>query len=1757
MSTQISKAGEPLTSSEQDLRLLVEAIPTLVWRAAPEGNIDYVNKRVLEYLGSPLSEVIGWGWMDKVHPDDVAFKVGTWLQNLESGNPRDVVCRFRGGDGRYRWFEVRGEPLRASDGTVLSWCGVLIDADDRIRAEEALRESKSKRAEEQPRSAAQLQATLNVIPAYAWYAAASGGITFVNKRTADYLGVPEDHPLRFGIDIGAQWDAHIPFLHPDDQEGSRKAWSTCLRTGEASEFSFRVRNFQGGYRWFLSCAEPLRASDGTLLQWVGVNLDIEELKCAEQAFRESEYRLRQIIETVPGLVWSTGPDGEFTQVNQRFLEYNGLRFDDFLHGGWTKFVHPDDVPGTANAFSRALQIGTSYQAVHRLRRADGEYRWHHERGEPLRDGQGRIIQWYGLSVDIDERKKAEDRLRRSEAYLAEAQRLSHTGSFGWTPSTGELRWSDETFRILEYDSSVKPTIERVLQRVHPDDLARVRRVVDDTSRGDKVDVTHRLSMPDASIKFVHVVGHALKDAAGNPEIVGAVMDVTENTCLYRDLAEREAKIRRLVDANIVGIFIWDFEGRILEANDAFLRTIGYDRDDVAAGALRWTDLTPPDWRERDEQWVREHKASGLRSAIEKEYFRRDGSRVPVLVGAATFEEGGSQGVGFVIDLTERKRAEERLRVQHTVAQILAGAVTIEEATPRILRAMGECLRWDVGALWRVDLKAKALRCVELWHEASIEVSEFEGVSRASTFVPGLGLPGRVWSSLQPEYVPDVVCDENFPRGPIARREALHSALAFPILLGGEALGVIEFFSREIRQPDQELLNVLATIGSQIGQFIERTRAEEALRRSEAYLAEAQELSLTGSAAFNETTILYWSEETYRILGFDPREGLPDREAVADRTHPDDRERVREQARRAVQEKRDYTLEYRLLLPAGTIKHVELNAHPKFSTSGELLEIVGTLIDVTERKCAEEERKKAEERLRRSEAYLAEAQRLSHSGVAAYSKTTILWGSEETYQIWGFDPGRGVPSRDAINQRIHPDDRDRVLAEVRRAVGEGRDYSIAYRIVLPDGTAKHLESIGRPTFSASGELVEIVVTHLDVTERKRAEEALRESEQRFRDYAQAASDWYWETDPDHKFTRITDYERLLALGFTPVSRIGLTRWDYATDVESDPEKWEFHRSLLEARQPFRDFVYAAARSDGSLVFYKTSGKPIYDAKGAFLGYRGTGADVSATMRAEAALQESEYKLRQIIEAVPGLMWSTGPDGEPTYANQRFLDYTGTRLEDFKIRNKERFLHPEDLPDFVSAIDHAIQTGTPYEAVHRLRRSDGEYRWHHTRVEPLRDRQGQIIQRYGLTVDIDEAKKAEDQLRRSEAHLAEAQRLSRTGSSVYSETAILYWSEEAFRIWGFDPLQGLPSREAMLQRIHPDDRDRHHQETKDALREGRDCSIEFRIVLADGTVKDVEKIYHPVFSASGELEEIVASGIDVTERKRADQALRESQAKFRDFAESASDWFWEIGSDYKFTLLTENAFGSNAADRIGTACWDRALDLETEPEKWRILWATLEARKPFRDFVYCSTGGDGSEMYVKASGKPVFDANGEIRGYRGTGADVTATMRAQEEHERLRQLESDLAHMNRVSTMGELAASLAHEITQPIAAARNNARAALNFLEQQPPDMGEVREALGSVVGDADRAGVIVDRIRDHVRKAPPGRDRFNLNEAIHEVIVLARSAIAENGVSVHTLLTEGLVPIEGDRVQLQQVVLNLILNAAEAMSAVDGGGRVTC
>jgi len=271
-----------------------------------------------------------------------------------------------------------------------------------------------------PKIEAQLQATLNVIPAYTWYALPSGALTFVNERTADYLGLPKDHPLRFGMDTGGEWDSHLAFLHPDDHGETRRLWSTCLGTGSAGEVTLRVRNAEGGYRWFLCRVEPLRASDGTLLYWVGINLDIEERKSAEEEIRAQEIELRQILDLVPQLIAVYGPNRERLYANQVFLDYVGVSLEAWRQSlGHGRYLHPDDAEPIGVFFDQAVARGSAGELELRLRKRDGTYRWFLARFNPLRDEQGHITRWYIAATDIEDRKQAEERLRGENVALRE------------------------------------------------------------------------------------------------------------------------------------------------------------------------------------------------------------------------------------------------------------------------------------------------------------------------------------------------------------------------------------------------------------------------------------------------------------------------------------------------------------------------------------------------------------------------------------------------------------------------------------------------------------------------------------------------------------------------------------------------------------------------------------------------------------------------------------------------------------------------------------------------------------------------------------------------------------------------------------------------------------------------------------------------------------------------------------------------------------------------------------------------------------------------------------------------------------------------------------------------------------------------------------------------------------------------------------------------------------------------------------------
>ena len=401
------------------LQKLVDSLPALIFANRPDGYLDFCNQRMLDYVGLPFEDLEGWKWGVVVHPDDVTPLTERWQASLASGEPFECEARVRRADGEYRWMLHREVAVRDGLGQVVRWYGSSIDIEDRKRAEFEVRKHEAVHVTLE----AQLQATLNLIPAQTWYAAPSGALTFLNQRCADYLGLPSDHPLRFGVDTGVAWDAHIPLLHPDDQEGSRRDWSTSLRTGCAGEGTFRVRSAAGAYRWFVSRAEPLRANDGTLLFWIGVNVDIEEQKRAEFYLAEGQ----RLAHTGS---WAFNAAG-FNYWSPELFAIHGLPPNGKAPttAEYLSLVHPDDREFMRQAIGKMRADDGGFDFTKRIVRPDGDTRSLRYVGIPVTHG-GAFQEFVGTAVDVTEHEQFErerERLRRLEADLAHRNRVSMMG----------------------------------------------------------------------------------------------------------------------------------------------------------------------------------------------------------------------------------------------------------------------------------------------------------------------------------------------------------------------------------------------------------------------------------------------------------------------------------------------------------------------------------------------------------------------------------------------------------------------------------------------------------------------------------------------------------------------------------------------------------------------------------------------------------------------------------------------------------------------------------------------------------------------------------------------------------------------------------------------------------------------------------------------------------------------------------------------------------------------------------------------------------------------------------------------------------------------------------------------------------------------------------------------------------------------------------------------------------------------------------
>ncbi|MGY4184870.1 PAS domain-containing sensor histidine kinase [Bradyrhizobium sp. USDA 4459] len=540
--------------------------------------------------------------------------------------------------------------------------------------------------------------------------------------------------------------------------------------------------------------------------------------------------------------------------------------------------------------------------------------------------------------------------------------------------------------------------------------------------------------------------------------------------------------------------------------------------------------------------------------------------------------------------------------------------------------------------------------------------------------------------------------------------------------------------------------------------------------------------------------------------------------------------------------------------------------------------------------------------------------------------------------------------------------------------------------------------------------------------------------------------------------------------------------------------------------------------------------------------------------DRGLLEAVKQWQQVFEHNPVMYFMVDPAGTVVNVNTLGAAQLGYTASELIGRSVLDVFFAEDR-DFVRArvalcLETVDQSHT-WEI--RKVRKDGSMLWVRENAKTmLRADGGPIV--LVACENITARKEAENALRQSEAYLAQAQELSHTGSFGWrAATGEITWSKETYRIFQCDE-SSKPKIPVMLQRIHPEDRLAVQRITGRAAREGKDYDHEYRLLMPDGSIKYVGAVARATRDSAGHVE-FVGSVSDITATKEAERRLRESEQRFRDYAETASDWFWETGPDHRVTVISEHTDSvAMPAGLIGLTRWDIAPDADLEPEKWRQHRAALDAHLPFRDLVYRSRDRNGQPIYVRTSGKPFFDADGAFLGYRGVCTDITAAIRADQAEEALRKAEAELAHVTRVTTLGELTASIAHEINQPLAAVIANADACLTWLQRSPPDFKAARRSVEWIIEDGTRASDVIRHVRALAKRTDIEMVPLDANTVVREAVALVQREMASHAVSVRMELSSVLPKIFGDRIQLQQVLINLIVNGIEAMEGVDDRPR---
>ncbi len=628
---------------------LIDGLFVFVGLLSPNGTLLEANRAALDMAGLTRQDVVG-----KRFEDTTWWSYSPAVQK-ELREAIDRACRgatvryealIRVGEIRFIFIDFALAPLLDDQGAVRYLIASGVDVTPRKLAEETVQRNQER-----------LRHVLQSVSEAVWF------------NTEGYGSDTEDFWLKLTGQTTEeiQHDGWLDVVHPDDKERITEAWAKATADVTLFDAEYRVRAVDGTYHWVASKGSPLRDADGVVREWIGTFDDVTERRRAEEALRESERFLTSIVNTTPGLIYIYDLQANRNvYANDQLGSLFGYSSDEAQRDGFLQdVIHPDDAVVVQRQVERMQQApdGEVLEATYRLRHKSGEWRWIYGRETVFaRDADGKVVQVLGIAEDITARKEAEEALQRANVLFEQAEAASGGFVYEWDPRTNVVHRSPGVKAILGYaPDEIADTAIAWRSLIHPDDMARLNQIRPTVlANRDQVNAEYRVRHKDGHYIWVWERGIIYRNADGHPlRVIGSTVDITERKQAEEAVRQSERRFRALRDANIIGIIYTNFDGRIIEANDAFLRMLGYTREDLHAGRIDWRKLTPPEWYDLDVEALTALQNTGRAAPWEKEYYRKNGSRVPVLVGASLMNDQTKDVMAFILDISERKKLEQR------------------------------------------------------------------------------------------------------------------------------------------------------------------------------------------------------------------------------------------------------------------------------------------------------------------------------------------------------------------------------------------------------------------------------------------------------------------------------------------------------------------------------------------------------------------------------------------------------------------------------------------------------------------------------------------------------------------------------------------------------------------------------------------------------------------------------------------------------------------------------------------------------------------------------------------------------------------------------------------------------------------------------------------------------------------------------------------------------------------------------------------